>query len=342
MIQATGTQLFTVPLPLEEGGLLGGAQVAYEVHGEPSGENSVVVLHDLTHSHRVLGPVEAGAYQPSGWGVELVGPGKALDPASVPVIVPNLLGSPFGSTSPVTVDPESGELWGANLSDVSVLDMARGVSALLSSLGQKRVRALVGVGLGGMVALRLAALFPELAAGVVVIGATHILPETLRERLGLTRQVLWMDPEYRGGRYAADKPPLRTLRKQRLEYLRLLYGREYLAKKGPDAGEGFLTEEAEAFASSFDANAWALLCAAYVAADLSEVLEQVRSKVLLMAGERDVLAPPGRVRDTYHRLSAAGARALYHELTGASDHGTLLSEARPLHGPVRDFLRRCR
>jgi homoserine O-acetyltransferase len=344
VIQATGTQLFTVPLPLEEGGLLGGAQVAYEVHGEPSGENSVVVLHDLTHSHRVVGPVEAGAYQPSGWGVELVGPGKALDPASIPVISPNLLGSPFGSTSPITVDPESGELWGANLSDVSVLDMARGVSALLRSLGQQRVRALVGVGLGGMVALRLAALFPELAGGVVVIGATHLLPETLRERMGLTRQVLWMDPEYRGGRYPPEKPPLRTLRKQRLEYLRLLYGREHLAAKwpGPDAAERFLTEEAEAFAASFDANAWALLCAAYVAADLTEVLEQVRTQVLLIAGDTDTLAPPGRVRDTYHRLSAAGARARYHELTGEGDHGTLLSDARRLHGPVRDFLRRCR
>lgn len=344
MIQATGTQLFTVPLPLEEGGLLGGAQVAYEVYGEPSDEKTVVLLHDLTHSHRVLGPVEAGAYQPSGWGVELVGPGKALDPESVSVIAPNLLGSPFGSTSPITVDPESGEPWGANLSDVSVLDMARMVSALLRSLGLQRVRALVGVGFGGMVALRLAALFPELAAGVVVIGASHILPETLRERMGLTRQVLWMDPEYKGGRYRPDKPPLRTLRKQRMEYQRLVYGREYLAAKwpGPDAAERFLAEEAEAFSASFDANAWALLCAAYVAADLTEVLDQVRSRVLMIAGQTDVLAPPGRMRDTYHLLTAAGARTLFHELTGTGDHGALLSEARRLHGPVRDFLRRCR
>lgn len=344
MIQATGTQHFTVPLPLEEGGLLGGAQVAYETYGEPSGENSVVLLHDLTRSHRVLGPVEAGAYQPSGWGVELVGPGKALDPSRVSIISPNLLGSPFGSTSPLTVDPETQAPWGAHLSEVSILDMARGVSALVTSLGLQRVRALVGVGLGGMVALRLAALFPELAAGVIVIGASHILPETLRERMGLTRQLLWRDPDYRGGRYPPEHPPVRTLRKQRLEYLRMLYGREYLASKWPDAGaaERFLEEEAESFATSFDANAWALLCAAYVAADLTEELEKVRAKVLLIAGEADVLAPPRRVRDTYHRLSAAGSRARFHELTGASDHGVLLSDAHRLHGPIREFLRRCR
>ncbi len=329
---------------MEEGGLLGGVQVAYELYGEPSGEKSVVLLHDLTSSHRALGPVEAEAYRPSGWGTQLVGPGKALDPASVPIICPNLLGSPFGSTSALTVNPETGEPLGAELAEVSILDMARAVSALLRALGVRRVRALVGVGLGGMVALRLAALFPELAQGVVAIGAAHSLPETLRERMGLTRQVLWMDPEYRGGRYALDRPPRRTLRKQRLEYLRLLHGRESLAGHfpSPEAAERFLTEEAEAFADRFDANAWALLCATYVAADLSEVLEQVRANVLLLAGTSDVLAPPSRVRDLYHRLSASGCKAHYHELTGTSDHATLLSDAERLHGPLRDFLRRCR
>ncbi|XXF75098.1 alpha/beta fold hydrolase [Myxococcaceae bacterium GXIMD 01537] len=344
MIQATGTQLFTVPLPLEEGGLLGGAQVAYEVYGEPSDENSVVILHDLTHSHRVLGPREAEPFHPSGWGLELVGKGKVLDPATVPIISVNLLGSPYGSTSPVSMDPETREPLGAHLTDLSVLDMARATSALVHALGFKRVRTVLGVGLGGMVALRLAALFPDLAAGVVTIGAAHILPETLRERMGLTRQVLWMDPEYRGGRYRHDKPPRRTLLKQRLEYLRLVYGREHLGANWASmaAAEVFLKEEAESFSARFDANAWALLCAAYVAADLSEVLDQVRSRALLVAGDTDALAPPRLVRDAYHRLSANGVRARYHEITGTGDHGTLLSEPRQLHGPLRDFLRRCR
>jgi homoserine O-acetyltransferase len=212
------------------------------------------------------------------------------------------------------------------------------------SLGLKRVRALVGVGLGGMVALRLTALFPELAAGVVTLGAAHILPETLRERMGLTRQMLWMDPEYRGGRYAPDAPPRRTLRKQYLEYLRMLYGRETLLRQSGDldAAERHLGEQADAFASSFDANAWALLCAAYVAADLTEVLPQVRTRALLISGDTDVIAPPSRVRDTYHVLSAVGVNARLHELTGLVDHGSLLADARRLHGPMRDFLRRCR
>ncbi|NPC81722.1 alpha/beta hydrolase, partial [Pyxidicoccus fallax] len=146
MIQATGTHLFSVPLPLEEGELLGNPQVAWETYGEPSDGKAVVVLHDLSHSHRALGPVEDGAYQPSGWARALIGPGLALDPDSTPVVVPGLLGSPFGTTSPASLDPATGERWGLTLPPLTVLDMARGVSAMLRALGLKRVRALVGVG----------------------------------------------------------------------------------------------------------------------------------------------------------------------------------------------------
>jgi homoserine O-acetyltransferase/O-succinyltransferase len=344
VIQATGTHLLTVPLPLEEGGLLDGTQVAYETYGEPSGENSVVLLHDLAQSHRALGPPETAPYQPSGWGRELIGEKRPLDPSSLHVISVNLLGSPFGTTSPITEDPFTGQTLGPALPLLTGADMARAVSALLRSMGLKRVRALVGVGLGGLVSLRLAALFPEMTAGVVSIGAARTLPEVLRDRIGMFHQLLWMDPEYKEGFYRYGQGPLRTMRKLRLEYLKLLYGREYLTARyrDLDTGEKALEADAEAFSSSFDPNAWLLMCTAYAGCDLTEFLPKVQAKVLLVAGASDVLAPPARVRETYHLLSAAGVQARYHELQGAGDHGALLTETRRMHGPVRDFLRRLR
>lgn len=344
MIQATGTHLLTVPLPLEEGGLLDGAQVAYETYGEPSGENSVVLLHDLTVSHRAMGPPEQSAWQPSGWGRELIGEKRPLDPGSLHIISMNLLGSPFGTTSPITEDPFTGQTLGPALPLLSTLDQARAVSALMRSMGLKRVRAVVGVGLGGLVALRLAALFPEMMAGVVTIGAARALPEALRERIGMFHQMLWMDPEYKEGFYRSGGGPLRTMRKLRLEYLKLIYGREYLTAKyrDIDAAEKALEADAEEFARRFDPNAWIVLCASYAGCDLTEFLPKVQAKVLLIAGASDVLAPPARVRETYHLLTASGVHARYHELQGAGDHGALLTETRRMHGPVRDFLRRLR
>ena len=330
MYQTTGTSVLPVALPLEEGALLGGTRVAWCAYGERSDDNVAVLLHDLPHSHHALGGTEAEAFQPSGWAEGLVGAGRPLDPAGLHVLVPNLLGSPFGSTSPVTRDERAGVPYGPALPTLTVLDMARAVAALLRAQKVTHVRALVGVGLGGQVALQLAALFPELAAGVVVLGATRVLPEAVRERLGLARHLLRMDADFHDGHYVPGAGPQRTLRKQYLEYLRWVHAPERPASEA----------EAESFARTFDANAWALLCTAYAGADLTESLSCVRAPVLLAAAAADVLAPPSRVRDTYHLLSAAGVRAHYHELPEPCDHAGLLAHPERLHGPLRDFLRR--
>ncbi|MFY0575622.1 alpha/beta fold hydrolase [Cystobacter fuscus] len=337
MYQTHGFYVSPVALPLEEGGLLGAARLARCAYGERSDDNVVVLLHDLPHSHHALHPAGQDAGPHSGWGSELLGEGRPLDTAALHVVVPNLLGSPFGSTSPVAVDPHVGRPYGAALPTVTVLDMARGVAALLRSMKVERVRAVVGVGLGGLVALRLAALFAERVAGVAVLGAARSLPESLRERLGLTRHLLRLDPDFQDGHYAPGAGPRRTLRKQTLEYLRLVHGP---GGEEPHATRA-LEAEAQALADGFDANAWALLCTAYAGADLTECLAEVRAPVLLAAAANDALAPPARVRDTYHLLSAAGIRAHYHELPEPCSHqGLLAGCSRRLHGPLRDFVRR--
>lgn len=341
MIQATGIHLFTALLPLEEGELLRNPQVAWETYGEPCDGKAVVLLHDLSHSHRALGPVEDSAYRPSGWARELVGPGRPIDPGVTPVVAPGLLGSPFGSTSAATVDPETGERLGLNLPPLTVLDMARGVSALLRARGLSHVRALVGVGLGAHVALRLAGLFPDLSDAVVAIGAARALPEGVRERLGLVWQLLRADPDFREGLYSPESAPRKTMRRLRQDVQRLLYGREYLSQLHPGGDAARMLEaEADAFAETFDAASWAMLCSAYAGSDVADSFSRIRARVLLVAGASDAMAPVNRVRDTYHLLSAAGVSTRLLELPGHGDHAALLTDTERLRAPLEDFLRR--
>ena len=332
MYQTSGRYVSPVALPLEDGGLLGSALVTWHAYGERQDDNVVVLLHDLVHSPDALASPPGPDFRPSGWATELVGEGRPLDTDSLHVVVPSLLGSPFGASSPVSVNPQTGSPYGAKLPPLTVLDQARAVAALLRGLGVERARAVVGVGLGGMVALRLAALFPERMASTVVLGAAYALPESLRERLAMAHHALRMDADFHDGDYALGAGPRRTVRKQALEYLRL-------ASASLPGDEPALEAEAQALADTFDANAWALLCTAYAGAELTEDLAEVRAPVLLAAGSGDALAPPSRVRDTYHQLSAAGVRAYYHELPEPCAHRGLLTEARRLRGPLRDFLR---
>jgi homoserine O-acetyltransferase len=336
---AAQTFLLPAPLPLSEGGLMLNAEIAYEAYGAPVTEDVVVVLHDITASHRALADPEPSLYKPSGWALQLIGSGRVIDPSGDYVVSPNLLGSPFGSTSPAKKDP-TGSPMGTDFPSASTEDMARAVAGLLRGLGVTRVRMVVGIGLGGMVALHLAAVFPNLAAGVVALGASKALPERLREQLTLARQVLSSDPDFKEGKYYPERGPTRTLKKLRLEMLRLHYTKEALAASHADmaAAERRLESEADAFAQQFDANSYALLCGAYGGCDLSHLLSKISCRVLLVASSSDEIAPPTRVRDTYHALSAAGVQAHYHELQSDRGHSGLLKEATRLRAPIGEFM----
>lgn len=336
MIQTT-TDTYVLPaaLPLEEGGLLMNAKVAYEAYGRRSPDNAVVLLHDLHHTHRALGASESSPYQPSGWARELVGEGKLLRPRETFVVSVNLLGSPYGSTSPATLDDDTKEPLGPIFPPITALDMARSVSGLLRGLGVRRVRAIIGVGMGGMVALRLAAAFRDLTAGVVTLGATRMLSEPLRTQLAQAPQLLAADPLYDDGRYPRGGGPRQTVKQLRLEFLRQVI----VAGGSRDAAKLALRldAEAEAFAERFDPNCYALLAQSLGRTDLTDALDRISAKVLLVAAETDGLAPPARVKDTYHLLAASGVHVDFHELREAPAFiaGPLSSA---LHAPLAEFL----
>lgn len=312
MIQHADKARLPVALPLEGGGLLVDAEIAWESYGRVDKHHAIVLLHDLCDSHRALGE-GFGA----GWGQQLVGPGGAIGADAGWVLSLNLLGSPFGSTSAAMMPMSSGGL------SLTIEDLARGATSAMRTLGIQRARAIVGVGLGGMVALRAAALFPDLTAGVLTFGAALTLPLGLREGLGMANQLV------KAGSY----------RKARSDLISWTHRREHLlhwhgGSEGMDRWRG---TEADAFCGQFDARSWASLATAYAGADLKPQLEKMRCKALLVAGSHDDVAPPARVRDAYHALEVAGAQARYYELSEDRGHAFLLADVGRMAGPLGEF-----
>lgn len=309
MIQRADVLKLPVALPLEAGGLLVDGEMAFEAYGHPSPDKALLLLHDLTDSHRAM----------SGWGQTLVGKGCPIDPSEHWVVSANLLGSPFGSTSPAMLQGDAEDPYA-----FTIEDMARAAAAAMRALEVKRPRVVAGVGLGGMVALRMAALFPDLVSGVLTLGAAALLPISLRELLGQT----W--PAVRSGQ----------LRKARLEWLRRIHDRDALIRKLGDhaAVEAFLAQEVETFVGSFDQRCYASLAAAYGAADLRDSLNRVTCRALVVAGSPDEVAPATQVRDVYHRVQSAGGKAFYYEIPSEGGHAGLLRDVGRIKGPVREFL----
>ena len=347
MTAPTRSEIFFLPaaLPLECDELMLAPMVAFETYGEKRPDAAVLLLHGVTHSHCAASGEPPGPdlpYSPDAWFANAVGPGKPIDTDTFWVISCGLLGSPWGSSSPVSPNPETGSPYSVDFPPITATDMARAAGGLCRSLGVTRLAGVVGHGFGGMVALRLASLFPETVASVTTLGTTASLPDSLRRKLASVRQQLDADRAFKHGQYTTQAPPEAAMQRVRLGLLRELYPRDYLARIHGDlfAAERALDSEATEFSWVFDANCYAALCDAHARTDLYESLGRIKARTLVLTASTDVLAPPERARDTYHRLTASGVQARYYELQSDAGHRAYELEAAKVGMVIRDFLGR--
>lgn len=83
------------------------------------------------------------------WG-PLIGPNKAFDTTKYFIFCANVLGSPYGTASPITINPDTGRVYGPEFPLASVRDDVRLHRIVLEGLGIKSVAIVIGGSLGGM------------------------------------------------------------------------------------------------------------------------------------------------------------------------------------------------
>ena len=145
---------FAAALPLQSGRSIRGYDLSFETYGQlnDARSNAVLVCHALNASHHVAG-VYAGQDKSEGWWHSMIGPGKAVDTDRFFVIGVNNLGSCFGSTGPMHINPDTGRVYGADFPVVTVEDWVDAQARLLDALGIRTLAAVMGGSLGGMQAL---------------------------------------------------------------------------------------------------------------------------------------------------------------------------------------------
>lgn len=157
-----GAQLCHLPtrFPLQHGGELVGAALAYERQGPPDAP-LVVVLGGLSAGRHVSAHDAAPA--PGFW-EGLVGPEAAIDTRRHQILAFDWLGGAGCSTAPVA---------GEAFPFVAAADQARALWHLVGALGHERVHALVGSSYGGMVALHAAMQQPQRVQRLAALAAAH-------------------------------------------------------------------------------------------------------------------------------------------------------------------------
>jgi len=95
------------PLRLLNGGVINQPVVAYECWGRlnVAGDNAVLLFTGLSpSSHAASSPEDARP----GWWETMIGAGRPIDTDRYFVVCVNSIGSPFGSSSPASLDPLTG------------------------------------------------------------------------------------------------------------------------------------------------------------------------------------------------------------------------------------------
>jgi hypothetical protein len=119
--------------PLALGGSLRDVRIRWEEWGRPRGDgsNTIMVFPALSaHSHLRSHPQDPT----EGWWEDMVGPGRAFDTDRWHVLCASLVGSPYGSTSPLSTDPRTGRPYGPTFPPITPRDLAQGHKRLLDAL----------------------------------------------------------------------------------------------------------------------------------------------------------------------------------------------------------------
>ncbi len=155
------TYTYPTPFPLENGESLPRLEIAYHSSVAPasiassvaSGARVIWICHALTANS-----------DPSDWWSELVGASRFFDTDKDVVICANIIGSCYGSTSPIS--------WGGRPLDFprySVRDVVSAHIALREHLGIETIDVVVGASVGGYQSLEWGIMEPERIRNLVLI-----------------------------------------------------------------------------------------------------------------------------------------------------------------------------
>ena len=358
---------FAEPMPLKSGAVLPGFALVYETYGtlNAARSNAILVCHALSGGHHVAG-YYADNPRNVGWWDNLVGPGKALDTDKFFVAGVNNLGGCYGSTGPLSINPETGKRYGADFPMVTVEDWVAAHARLADHLGIDTWAAVLGGSLGGMQALEWTLQFPERVRHAIVVASAPKLSAQNIAFNEVARQAILTDPEFHGGHYAEHGVvPAQGLRLARMvghiTYLSDSQMGEKFGRQRRHAEnrfnydvefeiESYLRYQGDKFSTFFDANTYLITTKALdyfdpayaYGGDLKAALARANADFLVVSFTTDWRFAPARSREIVNALMHNRRHVAYAEIDCDGGHDSFLLDDAHYHAVMRAYLENIR
>jgi len=150
-------------LALESGEKLSKPTIAYHTYGElnEAKDNVVWVCHALTANSDVFS-----------WWEGLVGHNDLFNPEEHYIICANVLGSHYGTTSPLSINEQTGEPYYHTFPEFTIRDIVELHKALAAHLNIESINILIGGSMGGHQALEWAIQAPDLFQHLILLATS--------------------------------------------------------------------------------------------------------------------------------------------------------------------------
>jgi homoserine O-acetyltransferase len=335
------------PFALESGEQLPELTIAYHTFGcEPCGRagesggaesNVVWVCHALTANSDV-----------ADWWPGTVERGRFLDPTRYHIVCANILGSPYGTTGPMSIDPRTGERWFGDFPFVTMRDMARANLLLADHLGIDRVRAIVGGSIGGFQALEMELARPGFAQRLALLTCSaRATPWNIAlnesHRMAIEADATWGErrPDAaQKGLAAARSIALLSYRGPAAYNATQQDGTDTLRRSGYRAAS-YQRHQGEKFVRRFDAYSYWSITEAFDSHDVGRgrggveaALARIECPAMVVAISSDIIIPPSEQQ----ALAGALPRARMQIIESAFGHDGFLVESDKLNEIIKPFI----
>lgn len=362
------------PFSLETGTQLNHIEVEYEAYGTLNAEktNAILVAHALSGDAHAAGWdahwEENGRNWNSkkpGWWDSVIGPGKALDTNKFFVICSNVLGSCFGTTGPMHINPDTGKYWGMDFPVVTVGDWVNLQARLLDSLAIEKLYGIVGGSLGGQQVIEWSLAYPNRVENCAVLATAPRLSVQGVAFNAVGRHSIMNDSQFNSGQYYEGISPEKGLAVARMlahitylseEGMQLKFGRRLQDKTDPDFDfgiefqvESYLNHQGRSFVERFDANSYLYITRAmdyYDAAqkwgggDILKAVERIQSRMLVMTFSTDWLYSPEQGRELAEAVASSGKQISYVSVDSDFGHDAFLVEVDQVSRLLSSFFHR--
>ena len=324
---------------LESGQSLPELTIAYHTYGRlnEAKDNVIWICHALTANS------DAAEWWPG-----MIGENLSFDPGKHFIVCANILGSCYGSTGPLSINPETGQAYFNSFPFITMRDVVQAHILLRHHLGIEKIQLLVGGSIGGYQALEWSIMEREVIENLFLLATSPTesawgIAVHSAQRLAIEADCTWLQPSATAG--------LKGLKAARAIGILTYRNYEILVQKQTDLdasktdhfkSSSYINYQGDKLANRFSAYTYWHLTKAMDSHNIAReradtvaaVLQGITQRTLIIGISSDILCPVQEQKFMASHIPDA----TYVELPSAYGHDGFLVETEMISTALRDWM----